>query len=91
MLNIHSIKSLSDLRTDPSQVAQLATDTKEPIYIFNRSKPVSVLLDIHVYQDLMEKLEDALDAVEMKQVEKKPIKTRGWMSHKKLKQKLQLS
>jgi len=91
MLNIHSIKSLSDLRADPSQVTQLATDSKEPVYIFNRSKPISVLLDVHVYQELMEKLEDALDAVEMKQVEKKSKKTSEWISHKKLKQKLKLS
>ena len=91
MLNIQSIKSLSDLRTDPSQVTQLATDSKEPVYIFNRSKPVSVLLDVHVYQQLMEKLKDALDAVEMKKAEKKPKKTKDWISHKKLKQKLNLS
>jgi len=39
----------------------------------------------------MENREDVLDAVEMKQAEKKSIKAREWISHTKLKQKLNLS
>jgi len=49
--------------------------------IFNRGKPVSVLLDVKLYEDMVERLEDALDAVEMKAFEKKDRSKKDWISH----------
>lgn len=87
MLNTQYFKSLTDLRLDPAKITQLATQSDNPIYIFNRGKPVSVLLDVKLYEDMVEKLEDALDAVEMKTFEKKNNK-KNWISHKQLVKKL---
>lgn len=91
MLNIHSIKNLTDLRSDPAKITQLASEQQEPVYIFNRSKPVSVLLDIKVYQELIDTLEDALDSLEMRQFEKVKKTKEKWISHKDLRKKLHIS
>lgn len=88
MLNTQNIKSLTDLRLDPTKVTQLAQDSDNPVYIFNRGKPVSVILDIKHYEELTEKLEDALDALEMKKIEKNSKKLINWTSHKNLVKKL---
>lgn len=61
MLNTQSIKSFTDLRTDPAGVAQLAVDSG-PIYILNRNRPISVLLDVSHYEQLIEELQDARDS-----------------------------
>lgn len=88
MLNTQFIKSLTDLRLDPSKITKLASQSDNPIYIFNRGKPVSVLLDIKLYEDMVEKLEDALDAVEMKTFEKKKKNNKMWTSHDALVKKI---
>lgn len=88
MLNSQYIRNLTDLRMDPAKVTDLATSSDNPIYIFNRSKPVSVLLNVRQYEELVEKLEDALDALEMKEFEKKPSKNDVWIKHKDILQKL---
>lgn len=91
MLNTNLIKSLTELRLDPARVIEVAQKTDNPVYIFNRGKPISVILDIKVYEELVDKLEDALDTVEMKKFEKKAKKKTDWISHKKLVKKLNLS
>jgi len=90
MLNTQNIKSLTDLRLDPAKVTKLAAASDNPVYIFNRGKPVSVLLDIKVYEEMVEKLEDALDALEMKSFEKKPKNKSDWISQYELRKKLKL-
>jgi len=88
MLNTQFIKSLTDLRSDPAQITKLAQESDNPVYIFNRGKPVSVLMDIKAYEELVEKLEDALDGLEMKAFEKNEAKEDEWISHDELKKKL---
>lgn len=90
MLNLQLIKSLTDLRLNPTSIAFLAQKTKEPVYIFNRNKPISVLLDVKSYEELIENLEDALDALEMREFEKRPKNKKDWTSHKKLLKKLNI-
>ena len=41
MLNTQYIKSLTDLRLDPAKITRLASESDNPVYIFNRGKPVS--------------------------------------------------
>jgi PHD/YefM family antitoxin component YafN of YafNO toxin-antitoxin module len=84
MLNTQFIKNLTDLRLDPAKITELAQSSDCPVYIFNRSKPVSVLLNINFYQELIDKLEDALDALEMKEFEKKTRSKENWISHEEL-------
>lgn len=69
MLNTQTIKSLTDLRSNPSAVIALAKQMG-PVYIFNRSKPMGVLIDIEEYDDLIDRFEDALDAEEIQQLQK---------------------
>lgn len=45
--------------------------TKEPEVITRRGKPVSVILPIHAYQEIVERLEDAEDVAWLKQVRRK--------------------
>ncbi len=91
MLNTQFIKSLTDLRSDPAQIAQLARQSENPVYILNRGKPISVLMDVKAYEELVEKLEDALDSLEMKAFEKEETKDDEWISHEDLKKKLKIS
>lgn len=91
MLNSQYIKSLTDLRMDPAKITKLATLSNNPIYILNRGKPVSVILDVTAYEELIEKLNDSLDALEMKKFEKKSKKKNDWISHEKLVKKLNLA
>lgn len=56
------LKSLTDLRSNPLFISQLAKD-EGPIYILNRNKPVSVLLDVMEYEALMEELLDSRDSL----------------------------
>lgn len=90
MLNSQYIKSLTDLRLDPTKITKLASVSENPIYILNRGKPVSVLLDVRLYEQLVEELEDAHDALAMKAFEKKSRKKTDWISHEKLIKKLKL-
>lgn len=88
MLNTQYIKSLTDLRLDPAKITRLASQSDNPVYIFNRGKPVSVLLNVQLYEDMVERLEDALDAVEMKTFEKKIKSKKDWISHDELVKKI---
>lgn len=76
MLNTNSIKSFTDLRLNPALMAQQATDIG-PIYILNRNKPVSVLMDVNEYERIMEELQDARDSRWLKQNEAKFKKAKG--------------
>lgn len=88
MLNTQYIKSITELRLDPTKITQLARQSDNPIYIFNRGKPVSVILNVKLYEEMVERLEDALDAVEMKTFEKKKRSKKNWVSHEALVKKL---
>lgn len=91
MLNTSLIKGLTDLRADPQGITQLARN-EGPVYIFNRNKPISVVVDINYYQaqeDLIDKLQDAIDAAEIKEM-KKSAKPEDFVPWKKIKKDLNL-
>lgn len=90
MLNAQFIKSLTDLRNDPKRITILAQESDSPVYILDRGRPVSVLMDINSYEEMMEKLEDALDSLEMKKFEKSKLNKNEWTDHEELKKKLKL-
>ncbi len=90
MLNTQYIKNLTDLRLNPAEIIKLSKQSNNPVYIFDRGKPTSVMLDVKTYEEMVEKLEDALDTVEMKVFEKKPKAKKNWISHKNLIKKLNL-
>lgn len=90
MLNTQAVKSLTDLRSDPSGVIKLAKDLLEPVYIFSRSKPVSIIMAIEEYEDLIDRLDDATDALEMQKFEKSPKNPKDWVSHEEIKKKYKI-
>ncbi len=82
------LKSLTDLRTNPLLVSQLASN-EGPIYILNRNKPISVILDVIEYENLLDRLQDALDVLEIKEL-KKTAKPEDFVPWEKVKKKLGL-
>ena len=50
--------------------------TKEPEVITRRGKPVSVILPIKIYQEMVERLEDAEDVAWLKKARQKPMRYR---------------
>ena len=91
MLDSQFIKSLTDLRNDPKSISELAKKADNPVYILDRGKPVSVLMDVKAYEEMVEKLDDVMDALEMKNFEKKNIKKDKWISLEDLKKKHNLT
>lgn len=82
------LKSLTDLRTNPLLVSQLASN-EGPVYILNRNKPISVLLDVTEYENLLDRLQDALDVLEIKEL-KKTAKPEDFVPWEEVKKKLGL-
>lgn len=76
MLNTKSIKSFTDLRLNPAMLARQASTTG-PIYILNRNKPVSVLMDVNEYENLMEEIQDSRDSLWLRDNEKAFLNTSG--------------
>ncbi len=78
----NQLKSLTDLRTNPLLVSQLASN-EGPVYILNRNKLISVILDINEYEELLDQLQDAHDVAEIKEL-KKTAKPSDFIPHDKL-------
>jgi PHD/YefM family antitoxin component YafN of YafNO toxin-antitoxin module len=47
---------------------------KEPEIILREGKPAAVILDIEVYQEMLERLEDAEDLKMLSEMRQKPLK-----------------
>lgn len=82
------LKSLTDLRTNPLLISQLARD-EGPVYILNRNKPISVILDVQEYEELLDQFQDALDIIEIKEM-KKSAKPEDFIPWEQVKKKLGL-
>ena len=83
------LKSLTDLRSNPLFVSQLAKD-EGPVYILNRNKPISVIVDVQEFENLLDRLEDAWDALYMKTYEKRLKSKRGWLTLEQVTKKYNL-
>ena len=53
---------------------QLNQSTPEVVY--RQNKPVAVILDINIYQDMLERLEDAEDLKMLKEMRSQPLEFR---------------
>lgn len=85
MLNTKSIKSFTDLRLDPAALSKQASE-EGPVYILNRNKPVSVLVDVHEFEGMLEELQDVRDSLWLRDNEDVLVKAKG-MSAEELKKK----
>ena len=82
------LRSITDLRSNPLLISRLASD-EGPIYILNRNKPVSVMMDVADYEELLDQLQDTKDAAEIKEL-KKTVKPSHFISHERLMKELGL-
>lgn len=63
MLKEENIKTITQLRDAPMEVFEHSQE--EPTYIFNRSKPVGVVMTPGKFNQMLEALEDSYDAREL--------------------------
>lgn len=76
MLTSQNIKSFTDLRFDPSGVTALASQSG-PVYILNRNRPVSILMDVALYEQMLEELQDSRDSLWLAKKETRLLKAKG--------------
>lgn len=84
----NQLKSITDLRSNPLLVSKLASE-EGPVYILNRNKPVSVMVDVKEYEEFLDRLQDAEDAAEIKEF-KKRVKPSDFVRWEKVKKDLAL-
>lgn len=51
---------------------------KEPQLVIVKGKPVAVIIDIHDYEELLERLEDAEDLAELKKLREESLQFRSF-------------
>ncbi|MBW7960478.1 type II toxin-antitoxin system prevent-host-death family antitoxin [Patescibacteria group bacterium] len=67
-----NVKTITDMREDA--LGLLEGVKKHGItYIFHRSKPKAVIMDVDEFAKIQELIEDHLDELEAKELEKKPV------------------
>ncbi len=62
-----NVRTITDMRERALKLLKEVKSSREPIYIFNRSNPEAVLLDVESFKNLMEQLEDARDARDLEE------------------------
>ncbi|MBI5022770.1 MAG: type II toxin-antitoxin system Phd/YefM family antitoxin [Candidatus Magasanikbacteria bacterium] len=76
------LKSITDLRANPLLISQMASDTG-PVYILNRNKPVSILMGVAQYEEMLDLIQDTKDSAKIAEL-KKTAKFSDFVSHDKL-------
>jgi prevent-host-death family protein len=67
-----NVKTITDMREDA--LGLLEQVKKNGVtYIFNRSEPKAVIMDIDEFVRMQELLEDYFDEIDVQELEKKPI------------------
>lgn len=67
MLNRELVKNITDLRTDPLEVFRDAEEKASPLFVFNRTEPLGVVLSWEEYERIQERMEDLRDIAELKE------------------------
>lgn len=81
-------KTISDLRERPIEILKRLGSDYGPLYIFYRSKPNAVMLNISEYQKLLDIAEDYFDSLKAEEYEKENKAKIRWLTHKDLIKKL---
>lgn len=84
-------KTVSDMRQDPIGLLKSVEKSQGPNYIFYRSTPKAVILNIKEYQELLEALEDYQDSLIAQQYEKEDKTKIKWLTAKEMRRQLGLS
>lgn len=77
-------KNVSDMRLDPIGLLKSVEKSNGPQYIFYRSLPKAVLLNISDFQKIIDLLEDYIDSLSAKKFEQKDKKKISWFNQKKV-------
>lgn len=85
-----NVKTVTDMRQNPAGLLREVDREDGPKYIFYRSTPKAVLLNLESYQKLLDLAEDYLDSLTAQEYEKENKKNVGWLSTQKLKKRLGL-
>lgn len=85
MLTQNNTVSLTTLKRKTRQIINQTKKEKGPIYLFDRSSPVGVLLDLTQYNDLIVSLEDVQDAHDLLQTDLKGVVTLNEYDRKRTK------
>lgn len=80
MINPNNIRTVTDMREGAQKLLKQVASSFEPLFIFYRSKPKAVLLDIGEYEKLKDMAEDYLDAQKAQEYEKIDKKKIDWIS-----------
>lgn len=83
-------KTVSHMRKDPIGLLKSVDHSEGPNYIFYRSTPRAVLLNIANYQKLVEMAEDYLDSLAGQEYEKRSKKSVIWLKQKDFETRLGL-
>lgn len=83
-------KTVTDMRKNPVGLLRKVNRRGGPQYLFYRSAPKAVLLDLESYQNLLDLAEDFLDSLAAQEDEKENKKKVGWLSPQQLKRRLGL-
>ncbi len=80
----HDIKPLSEFRANTAKFIQQIKKTKRPLILTQHGKSAAVLLDVSVYQAIMEKLE----LLEEIRTGEKQILEGQYITHEQVKERL---
>lgn len=75
-------KTISDMRLDPIGLLKTVENNDGPQYLFYRTVPKAVLLNISQFEKLVELAEDYLDSLEAKKFEKLNKNKIKWLTQK---------
>lgn len=81
MLTSKNTVSITELRQKAALIIGKLGKSETPIFVFQRSTPKAVLVDIDAYNNLQQSYEDLLDAYELIQAQGEP--TVSWKKYEK--------
>lgn len=81
-------KTISDLREKPVEILKRLRSAYGPLYIFYRSKPNAVMLNLLEYQKLLDIAEDYFDSLKAEEYEKEDKNKIRWLTNNELVKKL---
>src|SRR3990172_3131434 len=62
-----NVRTITDMRERTSKLLKEVRSSGGPVYIFNRSDPQAVLLNVDEFKDLVDQLEDARDTLALEE------------------------
>lgn len=83
-----NVKTITDMRERTLELLREVKRVRGPLYIFHRSQPKAVLIDIEEYEKLRDWLEDYFDSLKAQEYEKIDKRKVKWVSFEKLAKEL---